>query len=62
MYSNAVTTVSPGYAHEAMQGGAAGFLHATLAQPHVRGKFQARLYSCCLIKAGQVVHMLQGSW
>lgn len=41
VYSNAVTTVSPGYANEAMTGGAAGFLYATLAQPHIRSKFQA---------------------
>lgn len=43
VYSNAVTTVSPGYANEAMTGGAAGFLHATLAQPHIRSKFQGVL-------------------
>lgn len=42
MYSNAVTTVSPTYAREALEGGVAGWLRATLARPDVRAKFQAR--------------------
>ena len=40
MYSNAVTTVSPTYAREALDGGAAGWLRSTLARPEVRAKFQ----------------------
>ena len=42
VYSNAVTTVSPTYAREALEGGAAGWLRATLARSDVRAKFQAR--------------------
>ena len=40
VYSNAVTTVSPTYAREALDGGAAGWLRSTLARPEVRAKFQ----------------------
>ena len=43
MYSNAVTTVSPTYAHEAVHGGAAGYLGSTLAAPRVRPKFHGIL-------------------
>ena len=43
MYSNAVTTVSPTYAHEAVHGGAAGYLASTLAGPRVRPKFRGIL-------------------
>ena len=43
MYSNAVTTVSPTYAHEAVHGGAAGYLTSTLAGPRVRPKFRGIL-------------------
>jgi starch synthase len=39
IYSNSVTTVSPSYAAEALDGGAAGWLRATLARPEVRAKF-----------------------
>lgn len=39
VYANAVTTVSPAYAREALEGGAAGFLRTVLSEPHVRGKF-----------------------
>ena len=42
IYSNAVTTVSPTYAKEALEGGAAGWLRSTLAKPEVRGKFKVR--------------------
>lgn len=42
IYSNAVTTVSPTYAREALEGGAAGWLRSTLAKPEVRGKFKVR--------------------
>ncbi len=35
-----VTTVSPTYASEALTGGAAGWLTATLAKPEVRSKFK----------------------
>ena len=42
-FSNAVTTVSPTYAKEALDGGAAGWLRATLARPEVRGKFRGVL-------------------
>ena len=40
IYSNSVTTVSPTYAKEALDGGAGGWLRATLAKPEVRGKFK----------------------
>ena len=36
IYSNTVTTVSPTYAKEALDGGAAGWLRATLAKPEAR--------------------------
>ena len=39
VYSNAVTTVSPSYAAEALTGGAAGWLRGTLARPDVAAKF-----------------------
>ena len=39
VYSNAVTTVSPSYAAEALRGGAAGWLRGTLARPDVAAKF-----------------------
>ena len=42
VYSNSVTTVSPTYAREAVSGGAAGWLKSTLAQPHIRSKFQVK--------------------
>ena len=42
MYSNVVTTVSPTYAREALEGGAAGWLRATLAKPEVSSKFKVR--------------------
>lgn len=42
MYSNAVTTVSPTYAREALEGGAAGWLRSTLDRPEVRAKFRVR--------------------
>ena len=40
IFSNVVTTVSPTYAREALEGGAAGWLRATLAKPEVRSKFK----------------------
>ncbi|BDA42114.1 Glycogen synthase 1 [Coccomyxa sp. Obi] len=43
IYSNAVTTVSPTYAREALEGGAAGWLRSTLAKPEVCGKFKGLL-------------------
>ncbi|KAK9918038.1 hypothetical protein WJX75_000711 [Coccomyxa subellipsoidea] len=43
IYSNAVTTVSPTYAREALEGGAAGWLRSTLAKPDVAGKFKGLL-------------------
>ena len=42
VYSNVVTTVSPTYAKEALEGGAAGWLRATLAKPEVSSKFKVR--------------------
>ena len=42
LFSNAVTTVSPTYARESLEGGAAGWLRATLAKPEVRAKFTVR--------------------
>ena len=44
VYSNAVTTVSPTYASEAVDGGAAGWLKATIARPDVRAKF--KVHNC----------------
>lgn len=46
VYSNAVTTVSPTYAREALDGGAAGWLRSTLARPEVRAKFQVGRRLC----------------
>jgi glycogen synthase len=43
VYSNAVTTVSPSYASEALGGGAAGWLRGTLARPDVAAKFSGVL-------------------
>ena len=43
VYSNAVTTVSPSYASEALGGGAAGWLRGTLARPDVATKFSGVL-------------------
>ncbi|CAK0748133.1 hypothetical protein CVIRNUC_001816 [Coccomyxa viridis] len=43
VYSNVVTTVSPTYAKEALEGGAAGWLRATLAKPEVSSKFKGVL-------------------
>ena len=43
VYSNAVVTVSPTYAQEAAEGGAAGWLRATLLRPDVRRKFRGIL-------------------
>ncbi|GFR45978.1 hypothetical protein Agub_g7450, partial [Astrephomene gubernaculifera] len=43
VYSNAVTTVSPTYAREVLEGGAAGWLRSTLARPELRSKFQGIL-------------------
>ncbi|KAL4430366.1 hypothetical protein ABPG77_002172 [Micractinium sp. CCAP 211/92] len=43
VYSNAVTTVSPMYAHETLQGGAAGWLRSTLAAPDVQAKYSGVL-------------------
>ena len=42
VYSNLVTTVSPTYAKEALDGGAAGWLKSTLLRPDVTAKFEAR--------------------
>ena len=43
MYANAVTTVSPSYAKEALDGGAAGWLRGTLNNPTVRPKVRGVL-------------------
>lgn len=45
MYANAITTVSPTYASEAVDGGAAGWLKSTFARPDIRAKFKVTL--CC---------------
>ena len=42
VYASAVTTVSPTYARECREGGAAGWLGATLARPDVAAKFSVR--------------------
>lgn len=38
VYSNAVTTVSPTYANEVLNGGAAGWLRTTLLRPEIKAK------------------------
>ncbi len=38
VYSNAVTTVSPTYANEVLNGGQAGWLRSTLLRPEVKSK------------------------
>jgi hypothetical protein len=38
IYSNAVTTVSPTYANEVLNGGQAGWLRSTLLRPEVKSK------------------------
>lgn len=43
VYSNAITTVSPTYATEALHGGAAGWLRSTLAKPAINAKFHGVL-------------------
>lgn len=43
VYSNAVTTVSPNYANETLNGGAAGWLKSTLAAPAVAAKYSGVL-------------------
>ncbi|GLC45319.1 hypothetical protein PLESTB_000309300 [Pleodorina starrii] len=43
VYSNAVTTVSPTYANEVLNGGAAGWLRSTFARPELRSKFHGIL-------------------
>jgi starch synthase len=43
VYSNAVTTVSPNYANETLNGGAAGWLKSTLATPGVAVKYSGVL-------------------
>lgn len=42
VYSNAVTTVSPTYANEVLNGGAAGWLRSTLLRPEVKNKVGTR--------------------
>lgn len=42
IYSNAITTVSPTYAQEALHAGAAGWLRSTLTLPDVKAKFYVR--------------------
>ncbi|GIM11576.1 hypothetical protein Vretimale_15059 [Volvox reticuliferus] len=39
VYSNAITTVSPTYANEVLNGGAAGWLRSTFARDELRSKF-----------------------
>ncbi|PNW71709.1 hypothetical protein CHLRE_16g665800v5 [Chlamydomonas reinhardtii] len=43
VYCNAVTTVSPTYANEVLNGGAAGWLRSTFARPELRSKFHGIL-------------------
>ena len=43
IFSSAVTTVSPTYAHETLTGGSAGFLQSTLARPEVASKYMGIL-------------------
>jgi len=45
VYSNAVTTVSPTYANEVLNGGQAGWLRSTLLRPEVKSKVGM---GCCL--------------
>ncbi|KAF8055587.1 SS4 [Scenedesmus sp. PABB004] len=43
VYSNAVTTVSPTYANEVLNGGQAGWLRSTLTRPEVKAKVRGIL-------------------
>eukprot|EP00879_Flechtneria_rotunda_P012940 GHRR01013513.1.p1 GENE.GHRR01013513.1~~GHRR01013513.1.p1 ORF type:complete len:551 (+),score=164.70 GHRR01013513.1:30-1682(+) len=43
VYSNAVTTVSPSYANEVLNGGAAGWLRSTLLRPEIKSKVRGIL-------------------
>lgn len=43
VYSNVVTTVSPTYAREATEDGAAGWLKSTLLRPDISEKFEVAL-------------------
>lgn len=43
VYSNAVTTVSPSYAKDILNGGAGGWLRGLLARDEIRGKFSGIL-------------------
>lgn len=43
MYSSAVTTVSPTYASEILDGGAAGWMRGTLGRSEIRSKFNGVL-------------------
>jgi glycogen synthase len=47
VYSNAVTTVSPTYANEVLNGGAAGWLRSTLMRPEVKSKVSRMLIILC---------------
>jgi hypothetical protein len=49
VYSNAVTTVSPTYANEVLNGGAAGWLRSTLMRPEVKSKVGMRHVITCYI-------------
>lgn len=43
VYSNKITTVSPSYASEILNGGAAGWLQGTISQSVIRAKFNGIL-------------------
>lgn len=43
VYSSAVTTVSPTYAKETLEGGSAGWLQSTLARPEISAKYMGIL-------------------
>jgi glycogen synthase len=49
VYASAVTTVSPTYARETLEGGAAGWLRSTLARPDVMNKYFGVLNGCVTI-------------
>ena len=48
-YANCVTTVSPTYAREVLDGGAAGWLRGLLGRPEIRSKMHGILNGHALL-------------
>jgi hypothetical protein len=49
VYANAVTTVSPTYASEVLNGGQAGWLRSTLLRPEIKSKVCALPLGACAL-------------